>query len=551
MKNTLPNLKPDVKTLEINNFSGSLTRINNGKIDSGFAKFSSSFGYDPFTKPGQLTWFETPIDQDPSGTTIQGLIVSAKTRVEGNSGFLYSLDHIGNLYKITPNGTLNNVNLTTTSIISGSTGATLSGYTYGSGMEFWGDGVSTSSVIAVGGDNGVEFINFDGSSRASVSGSSQSSIVSAVPRPLTQFAGNLYFGNGNNIGQITVGKVIGSYGQLSPALPPGIIVRDIEPTTDLNYLLVLGSYVPNSQLTATLGDRNLASSGDSYKFKWNGSDTGITTGIKYPSFAVTGLHSFLNSEFLTSVDSFGANIIDGTTKKVTLPNVRPAAVNANNANGNMFTFLCVEQMGTTLKASLFYYGQPDSDIKSGLWRLFSISSTQTNGWIESIPWQIVYSGQQPTTDNSSSVLATLTGKHIFSALDVSNGGGTSKYKLYVFPLPSTGTGTPQLGVYETQNQLFPKKISIQEIRVYTSTTVSGNGFQLDLIANDGTIITNGTFNYSYTAGTDITLLQGGLERINFNPNTRDIYSLAVRITNTGTKNMVINKIEIDYVQSGK
>ncbi len=81
--------------------------------------------------------------------------------------------------------------------------------------------------------------------------------------------------------------------------------------------------------------------------------------------------------------------------------------------------------------------------------------------------------------------------------------------------------------------------------------VSGNGFQLDLIGSDGKVITNGTSTFTYALGTDPTFNQGALERYDFNPAMKDTYALGVRITNTGTTNMTINKVEIDYIQSGK
>ena len=43
-------------TLEINNLGGPLTRRNNGDINSGEARFETSWGYDPYSKPGNLTW---------------------------------------------------------------------------------------------------------------------------------------------------------------------------------------------------------------------------------------------------------------------------------------------------------------------------------------------------------------------------------------------------------------------------------------------------------------------------------------------------------------
>ena len=131
-----------------------------------------------------------------------------------------------------------------------------------------------------------------------------------------------------------------------------------------------------------------------------------------------------------------------------------------------------------------------------------------------------------------------------------NNSATQNFLLSFLTTPS-GSGTPQAGVYETQTQLFSKRIQIPQIRVYTEPTVTGNGFQLDLIGSDGNIISNGTFTYTFVAGSDVNTLQGALTRINFNPNIDAGYAVGVRITNTGTTNMTIKKVEIDWDQEGK
>lgn len=74
--------KPEVETIEITNFGGRLTRILNGEMNSGFSKFANSFGYDPFSKPMNLTWFEQPVDITGP---ITDLIVAAKKYYGGNA----------------------------------------------------------------------------------------------------------------------------------------------------------------------------------------------------------------------------------------------------------------------------------------------------------------------------------------------------------------------------------------------------------------------------------------------------------------------------------
>ena len=50
------------QTIVITNFGGRLTRILNGDMNFRFAKFATSWGYDPFSKPMNLTWLPTPND---------------------------------------------------------------------------------------------------------------------------------------------------------------------------------------------------------------------------------------------------------------------------------------------------------------------------------------------------------------------------------------------------------------------------------------------------------------------------------------------------------
>src|SRR3990167_11522603 len=86
-----------VKTIPITNFGGRLTRILNGDLNSGFAKFAPSFGYDPFIKPMNLTWLETP-------TSIAGIVSlpqAGKVTADSTQGpNVHVIDQLGNWYQI-------------------------------------------------------------------------------------------------------------------------------------------------------------------------------------------------------------------------------------------------------------------------------------------------------------------------------------------------------------------------------------------------------------------------------------------------------------------
>ncbi len=547
-----PTQKPQGGTIEITNFEGALTRKKNGQLNSGLAKFVTSFGYDPFSKPSQLTWLEAPVDI--TGSQIVDLIVAMKPRFEGASGtlFIYAIGSTGRLYKIQPNsgssGSLN-PNVDTASVLSVLPNAS---FDFGASMEFYG----ATEKIYVGQDDRVQSVNFDGSGATTIG--TVGDYTSAVYRPVLQFAGYLAFGNKNNIGLIdstatVISSVVSShYEQLSPSLPPETYLTDLDVSPDGVYLLMTTSGITNEKIDTVSADRQSASASNGNIYKWNGSDKAATSTTTIPSYALTALQTFLTNNMFFSNDSFGAALSNGSQKLVTLPNNKSPFSNATLVNGNFISWIAPElsPSGTGMNASMYYFGNLDEENPKGLWRVMRYSTTLSNGFIYQTPTNLLTNNKYSTVNNAITSVSTLGyGKHYFSVMDVNN--STTKFTLQRFLITPSGSGTPQLGIWESQNQLFGKRISLSEVRVYTEPTVSGNGFQLDIIGSDGNVVTNGTFSYTFSGGSDITLLQGALERINFNTNFINLYSLGIRITNTGSTNMTINKIEIDWKYSGR
>ena len=92
--------------LTIDNFSGRLTRIVNGDINSGFAKFNTTYGSNPLATPKQLTWFEQPTSILTTTEPITGL----KPRMESGTQYVYAseadiVSSVASLYKIQVNNT--------------------------------------------------------------------------------------------------------------------------------------------------------------------------------------------------------------------------------------------------------------------------------------------------------------------------------------------------------------------------------------------------------------------------------------------------------------
>jgi hypothetical protein len=546
-----------METKEITNFGGRLTRIVNGDLNSGFANFTTSYGYNPFSKPGNLTWMRGPIDIT-SGTGITGLVVAGKTRFETRDQYVYVVDDAAKLIKIKvySRGSPPGGNTLTASVLGS---ASLGGDNFESGasMEFFGQ----SERIYIGDLNGVRKIDFDGSGVASIVGSYYGN--SGGGRPLKPFAGNLVFANGNTIGLISatgtvtssvIGTGLGNLSsQLNPPLPIEYLVRDIDVTQDYNYINIAASTTPPDVSLLTAGDdASYGAIGDSALFRWNGVDQTITSGQQLPAGSISALHSYLDKELFFSSDFLGGTVGDGVNKILSLPGNKPPLPNATAVNGNFITWLTpeVNSAGTGINAAMYYWGSLDNENPQGLYRMFRYTPTLSNGYMYQTPFNIIPSGSYSNVYvNKTGVGVQAYGQHLISFYEV-NSSTSSKKFLQFFITPLNDTVTSGEGVYETQIQLFSKKITTKQIRVYTEPTVTGNGFQIDLIGSDGSVLSGGTGTYSYTAGTDVTLLQGALERIDFNL-TPTTYALGIRISNTGTKNMVIKKIEIDWTEQGK
>lgn len=543
------------QTIEITNFGGRLTRKLNGDLNSGLSKFVQSWGYDPFSKPDNLTWLETPVDITSS---ITDLVVAAKSRYEGGIQYIYAIGNTGKLYKIQPMQS-GNPNIPNLDSIVGITSIMANSplWNNGASMEFFG----ATEKIYISSDLQINSANLPQDMIADVVVGNANNYKSSF-HPLKQFIGKLFFGNGNTIGAIdstgtVTSSIIGTgqgnlYSELNPSLGVNTTIHDLDLSTDGNYLLITASNIINEPIGIVNHDSLSSASSDGYLSLWNASDATITSTTTIPSYAVTALQTYLSNNYFFSSDALGASLSDGTNKILTLPNNKSPLPNSTIANGNFICWISPELSndGTGINASMYYFGSLDQENPSGLYRVMRYSSTLTSGFIYQTPLNILTSNKYSSLNTARTAINTFGyGKHYFSVWDLNS--STNSYKFLYFLITPSGSGTPQLGVYETQTQFFGKQITIKQIRVYTEPTVANNGFQIDCIGSDGTVITNGTFTYTFASGTDVTKLQGALERIDFNPAMKGTFALGLRVTNTGTVNMTIKKIEVDWQFSGK
>ena len=530
----------DPKTITITNFGGPLTRRTDGNIESGLAKFETSWGYDPYSKPGNLTWMEQPTSiLTLTGT--DGPITTMRQRTEGPTNFVYAIAKNKTLYKIQVNdtGTVN-PNFDTPSVVGTlerSTNVLRSAV-----MVFYG----ATEKIFYGDDSGIQRIQFDGVPLSSVLTSS--SIVTAVPRAMTTFLGKIYFTNGNNIGEIDSTEGVTTGSKLSPALPVGTVARDLEVTPDGNYLQITASK-NNPDGGFTLLAPTPSASTDSFKFLWNGIDNGVTSFETYDGLGLTSSATFGDKNYSLGYDPMGAAIFLGSEKVTSLPKLTSPAPTATFSVGNQLCFMSPESDSGTYKGAFYNYGQYDNDIPGGLFRILKHSPVSKTD-VEFIPACINVSNllYYPSFSAYTNEIAG-SGKIYFSAMESSGSPASDVEQLWRFSTAPTGVGSIVAGVYETQTQLFSKKVSVKEVRLYTEPLVANNSFVIDLIGSGGSVMSSGS--QIFTVGTNVT---AGQDMVQWNPAVSPSYAVGVRITNSsvlGTKNWTAMKLELDYIHAGK
>lgn len=527
-----------VITKAITNFGGRLTRLNIGDVNSGLAKYQQTFGADPYVKPGQLTWQENAVQIDPSYSVVTDLVMDGQERIESGVTYVYAVGHTGRVYKIQVNDpasynpNYDNPVLLTTLTVGSPT------FTRGGSLDFFG----STERIYIGHDKGITRIDINGANETALSGS----FVQNVPRPLKQFIGKLYAGNGPNVAEIDSTGTVTSSTKISPGFPDNTQVRDLDLSTDGNYLHAVVSRLALADLTSPTQDTTYLSNTESYIFKWNGVDMGTTAVDSYTSFSLNANTLFGDYQYVFGYDIAGAAVFAPTQKILTLPLTQSPLPNNVVSDGNIVAWGTVEFYNGFLRGCNFLYGSFDQDIPTGLWRQSAYPASGAELDVVRSPWSMLVSNfglGSVVNGYPNGVFGT--GKVYFSTLETSP-APTVKYKFYKFYTVSSGFSTSQSGVYETQNELFSEKIAIKEIRVYGEPWIAGNSFKIDIIDSSLSPITNGT--KTFTAGTNLTI---GKDFAWYNPGINKIYSYGIRISNLGSTNNTINKIEIDYTAGGQ
>ena len=533
------------KTLVIDNFRGSNTMYQFGDINSGRSYVQTVSGQNPFVKPGQLTWNNAPVQIDPDGVVITDLIMAQKERVESGILFVYAIGHTGRVYKIqvndpnTYNPDYDNAALLTTIVINSPT------FTSGGFIDFFG----ATEKIYLSHDQGLTTLNFDGTGEAFVG--ILGSWTQDVPKPLKQFVGKLYIGNGPNIAEVDSTETVVSYAKLSPGFPDNTQVRDIDVSPEGTYLEIVVSRLPTEDMTSSTQDTTTTASSDSYIFKWNGTDIGYTAFTTFPSFSLTANTLFQNYQYTFGTDQFGTAVFDPYEKFMTIPEGPSPGPNAVTSTGNMLNFMLPIYFGGVLEADFICWGHQDFEVGNplGFWDLFFINAIEPETDVVRIPSILPVSNTGLGASSNgypSNVFGT--SKIYFSSLETSDAPSTA-YRFYRWnPIVTPDVPASNVlidAIYQTQVQMFSKKISIDQVRVYGEPWVADNAFEINLIGSSGDPMVGGTF--TFTAGSNLTI---GDDFAWWVPDTAPTYCIGVSVVNKGSANHVINKIELDYSFAG-
>lgn len=533
----------NVETIVINNWKGAMTNFQNGDMNSGRSYVQVVSGANPFAKPGTLTWNNAAVQINPTEDVITDLIMAGKERVESGVLYVYAIGHTGRLYKIqvndptTYNPDYDNPVLIATLAVNSPT------FTRGGFIDFYG----TTQKIYIGHDKGVTSINFDGSGEAFVG--VLASWKQNVPRPIKQFLGKMYIGNEANLAEIDSSLTVTSYTKLSPGFPANSQVRDIDVTPDGIYLQAVVSTTALNDITAYAQNSANNGNADSFIFKWNGTDTGYTAFDTFPSYSLTANTTFGPYQYTFGYDQYGSAVYNPVTKIISGTEAQSPLPNAVAGSGNMVMYMQPLYFDGVMECDLNCWGNFDFEVGyPGYWDLMYINAKAPETDVVLCPFLLpVSNASLGASSNGYANNVFSVSKMYFSTMETSSAPST-KYRLYKWS-PNTSADVPNTNVlegavYQTQTQLFSKKIQIKEVRVYGEPWVAQNAFTIDLIGSAGTPIGS----KSFVAGTNLTI---GDDFAWFTPDCPPTYALGIAVTNDGATNNTINKVEIDYTVGGK
>lgn len=373
--------------------------------------------------------------------------------------------------------------------------------------------------------------------------------VQDSPHPIEEFFGGIFVGNGFSLFDFGIDTLTVSVAnRLSPSIPRSYSITTLEADGQGRYLRI---GISNSvyQDLETIDPSYIAQATQSRSIYWNGVDQGYDSYDPLQQTNVTSMFSFLGLDISMGADFYGSAMLQssgGTVEKVgATKEIRPPLPGALTSTGNLLLFGAPYFVQNAWRAGIFGFGKlDDEDDSNAFYPLLAIAPGDSNtvctdvGVVRVVQNRIIKS-DGTTLFNSKMYVSTY------------ETGATARANMYSFNL-TPGSGVPTDGVYETQIEKFPLPQSIQRIVLNITPSTAGVSFQVDVIDVDGTIPVNGTFTYTYAAGTDETLLQGPIEKVVWeNPQIKNMQAMGVRFTNLGTMQPGINSGLIETSDTDK
>lgn len=244
----------------------------------------------------------------------------------------------------------------------------------------------------------------------------------------------------------------------------------------------------------------------------------------------------------------------GNTKKVLIVDefASPPLPNAVGSSGDFLGWATVTFNLTTRNtdALLSLYGTIDAESPFGHYRQLIQPSTLDGGDVVRIPFFAPTSSFVNAGLSSGYTTAPFnmigTGKTYFSTLEYD--GVDTSYGFWMFKNVSSYLTFAGNGVYETQHQVFSKKVKPIEVRIYyepTGALVAATSFKIDLVGIDGAVLSGGT--YTFSSANQIT----ATSNTGLYPTTVGATPvIGLRITNVGLYTPYIHRVEIDITQFG-
>ncbi len=557
-----------VKTIVIDNFSGELTSELIGTLNSGLQPVSQNpYGKLPFGNPYKikgLQFIEKPYAL--SGTTPTQVIVPTIKSVFGVGGnptaCVIGFDILGKVYGVEASDLY--VPTPDKDTIVRATGInTEDTLNYGGGIFY--DGVTgTNGTLMVGSDaitgspkygawytkDGLPAVIAGTANFYNVITGSGVTLawVPNIPRPFCKFLGTMYVANGNQIVALnSVYTTVVNSTVLTPSLPPDYIIRSMQVSNDGRYMIILasnglaniGSYTPLNIYEQA--QQNVSQPIDSIIAYWNGTDIALSTEQFFKGVNITAVSISSTDTIMFAKDLDGVGIFD--------------------INGNLL--IRIEDVGSAM-----YPPSPHSIDAIGKLFFFMMQvGTSVNIYCFDSSTNKLYPLYQDTGHAKGSILGALTVPTLHTAAiaggttwkDVSRAklyyfiedggasglGNTDVFQQYAIHLQNYG-GTI-VGNYATQVQEFGHKIRPVAIRAYTLPMTGTTSFTLQLY--DAGLNSIASKTYSYAVGTDPTLAQGSMTKVEFGVACKAVGGLACSIAPANNSlPFFIEKVEVDYLE---